>query len=163
MNDKGQIGFGMIVMSAVAILIGLAFYTGTVSPSIGQMTKLSNSYNQTMTLPANGETSELTMCGQRAVSYIITNATSGAIVPTTNYTISQGIGTDGYLAAKITTTTSPYAQKSVNVSCEYEPKGYIPESGSRGIVSLIAIFSAFLIVIAAFPNIRDKIFGDIIG
>ena len=108
MDRKGQIGFGFIVMSAVAILIGLALYNGVFAENIGAMTKTSSVRNVTMTMPANGATSELSMCGQRALTYSLTNATSSTVVPTTNYTVSSSAGTDGFLAAKITTTTSTF-------------------------------------------------------
>lgn len=156
-------GIGMIVVATIAVLIGLAFWPA-LSPNIGQMTQTYSIVNQTMTLPAVTATSELTMCGQRATSITITNATGGATVPTTNYTVSQSPGTDGYLAAKVTTASqSYYAGKSVNVSCAYEPKGYISEGGSRGIVALIAVFMAMLIAVAAMPNVRDKFFDFLKG
>lgn len=163
MNNKGQIGFGFIVMAAVAILIGLAFFP-SISPNIGAMTKTFTSTNVTMAMPANGATSELTMCGQRAAGTVqIINASTGTVVPTTNYTITQSTGTDGYLTAKITTTNSLlYAGRNVNVTCyDYEPKGYVAESGSRALVGLIAIAFALLIIVAAIPNLKDKLFDFI--
>ena len=158
MERKGQAAVGAIIISVVAILVGLALYTGTFAENIGKMTKTSTSVNRTMTLPAVTATSELTMCGQKALSYTLTNATGGGVVPTSNYTVTQSTGTDGYLAAKVTTASqSAFASKSVNVTCTYEPKGYIAESSGRGIVALIAIFMALLIVIAAMPNVRNGV------
>ena len=156
--DKNQAyGFGAIVMAAVAILIGLAFW-GQFAGNIGQMTKTSAAVNVSMTLPADGATSELTMCGQKALTIAIINQSDRVVVPTSNYTTSQSPGTDGYLAAKVTTTSSLlFAGKAVNVSCTYEPKGYIAESGSRGIVVVISIFMALLILVAAMPNVREFI------
>lgn len=161
--DNNLAEFGVIVIAAVTILIGLAFWPA-VSPNIGAMTKTFDSTNVTMTLPAVTATSELPMCGQKAISIIITNATGGATVPATNYTVTQSQGIDGYLVAKVTTASqSFYASKSVNVTCNYEPKGYINESGSRGIVALIAVFLAILIAVAAMPNVRDKFFDFLKG
>lgn len=162
-NKKGQIGFGFVVTAAVAILVGLALYTGTFSENIGTMTQTQTARNVTMTLPAVGATSELTMCGQKVITSLgVYNATAVAAVPTTNYTISQSAGTDGYLAAKITTASqSAYAGRSVNVSCTYEPKGYVADGAGRGIVALIAIAAALLIVIAALPPVKDKFFDFI--
>ena len=162
MDRKGQIGFGFIIMAAVAILVGLALYTGTFSQNIGSMTNLDNAYNVTMTLPASNITSELSMCGQKVNTITVTNATGGTVVTASNYTTSQSIGADGYLAAKITpSTASRYASTSVNVSCNYEPDGYIAESGGRAVVGLIAIFMALLILVAALPNLKDKFFDFI--
>lgn len=150
-------GFAFIVMAAVGILIGLAFLP-SISPEIGKMTRTFDSVNVTMTLPAASSTSELTMCGQRAAGTVqIVNASNGVVVPTNNYTVSQSAGTDGYLAAKITTSANSwFASKSVNVTCYgYEPKGYVSESGSRALVGLIAIAFALLILVAAIPNLRN--------
>lgn len=163
MDRKAQAGFGFIIMAAVAILIGLAFWTGTFSENIGTLTQTRESGNVTFTLPANGESTQLTFCEQAVESIIVTNATSGATVPSTNYTISQSTGSDGYLAAFITTTTSAYAGGSVNGSCEYQPYGYIDNGGSRAITSLIAVFMAILIMVAALPDARNFVVDWIRG
>lgn len=155
-------GFVFVVMAAVAILIGLAFLP-SISPEIGKMTQTYTSLNTTITLPAVTATSEIPSCGQRVVTNLgVVNSSSGVAVPATNYTVSQSTGTDGYLAAKITTASqSAYAGRSVNVSCVYEPKGYVSESGGRAIVGLIAIAFGLLILVAALPNVRGFI-GDLI-
>lgn len=155
MDDKM---IGGIVIAALAILIGLALWPA-FSPNIGQMTQTFTSQNQTMVMPAAGATSELTMCGQKALTstyFIVTNASTGLTVPSTNYTITQSAGNDGYLTAKITTVQSLSATKNINVSCAYQPKGYLEDGANRSIVSLIAIAFALLILVAAIPNIRDK-------
>lgn len=161
MDNKGQVKIGFIIVSVVAILVGLALYSGTFAENIGTMTKTSATINKSFTMPAVGSSSELTMCGQKALTYSIVNATDHINIPTTNYTITQSTGVDGYLTAKVTTAAGGFGSKAVNVTCTYEPKGYITDSGSRGIVAIIAIFMAILIMIAAMPNIRDKLFDAI--
>lgn len=155
MEDKGM---AMIILATIGILVGAALWS-TISTPIGAMTRTFNAVNATITMPAIGARAELIPCGQRVVSQTLTNATGvGETVPTTNYTITQGIGADGYLAAFINTTTgSPYGGRSVNVSCNFEPKGYVTEGGTRGLVPLIAIAAALLIVIMAMPNIRSGV------
>ena len=155
MDDKM---IGGIVIAALAVLIGLALWPA-FSPNIGQMTQTFTAQNQTMVMPAAGATSELTMCGQKALTstyFVITNATTGVLVPSGNYTISQSVGTDGYLAAKITTVQSLSASKNINVSCAYQPKGYLEDGANRSIVGLIALAFTLLILVAAIPNIRNK-------
>jgi len=159
MDDKLIAG---IIIATVGILVGLAFWP-TISPNIGAMTKTFDSVNATMTLPAAGVYSELTMCGQKALTNTVQNATGAGGVSTNNYTITQATGADGYLAAKITTTPgSPFAGRSVNVSCNYEPKGYVTDGAGRSMVSLIAIAMALLIIVAAVPNLRNGIL-DLFG
>lgn len=163
MDRKAQVGFGFIITAAVVILIGLALYSGTFAQNIGTMTKTTSVTNATMTMPAASATADMTPCGQRAITYVLNNASWGnETIPTTNYTVTQGTGSDGYRAARITTTAnSVYASQSVKVTCTYEPKGYIAESSSRGIVGLIAIFMAILILVAALPPVKDKLFDFI--
>ena len=161
--ENKTIGFGLIVMAAVAVLIGLAFWP-TLSPAIGQMTKTFTSASTTITLPAGGATTEITPCGQKALTITIINATGGETITATNYTLSQSVGTDGYLAAKLTVAaSSPYASKSVNYTCTYEPKGYIEDGGSRAIIGLVAIAMALLIMIAAMPNLKNGLIDFIKG
>ena len=158
MDKKAQIAIGGIIIAAIGILVGLALYTGTFASSIGTMTKTQTATNVTVTMPANGATSELSTCGQKAITYSLRNATNTTLVPTNNYTITQGTAaSDGYLIAKLSTVYSNHAGSSVNVTCEYEPRGYVSDGGGRAIVSLIAIFMALLIMVAALPNVRNGV------
>jgi len=153
--------FRGILIAFIAISIGLALYTGSFSDSIGQMTKTFDTRNVTVTFPNNGTVLELSACGQKVISGTIINSTSLVVVPTTNYSFSQRPSTtDGYLVATLNATLaghSGYSGKTVNVSCNYQPRGYIEDAGSRGIVVLIAIFMALLIAVSASPDLREWI------
>ena len=52
MDKKGQAGFGFIVMAAIAILVGLALYTGTFAQNVGTMTQTTSVNRSIITLPA---------------------------------------------------------------------------------------------------------------
>lgn len=157
MKDKG---FAIIVIAFCAIVVGLALWS-SIAGNIGKMTNIQSVTNATgFSMPASGATSELTMCGQEVRTILIVNSTG--TVPSTNYTITSSVGTDGYLAAKLTTNGVSYQSRVVNVTCTYEDKGYIDESGSRAIVLLVAIGFALLIMIAALPNLRNGL-KDLIG
>lgn len=159
MNKKAQgIGFVGIVLIAVGILIGLAFFT-PVAQNVGTMTQTTGDIrNVTYTMPVAGSSVEITHCGQEILTGIITNATSGATVPATNYTLTTTAGADGYLAAFVQHDGGGYASQTVNVTCSsFEPKGYVNESGTRGIVVLIGIFFALLIAATALPNVRNGV------
>ena len=151
---------GAIILAAVAVLIGLAFYTGSFSQNIGQLTQTSAIANITVTFPTNGTILEIPVCGQRVISGSLLNATGTNLVATSNYTFNQRISTgDGYLVATLNVTIakeSPWSGKSVNVSCAYAPRGYLEDGGSRGIVILIAIFMSLLILVSAVPNLREQ-------
>lgn len=154
METKYFIG---IIIAATAILVGLALWPA-LSPAVGQMTKTFTNTNVSFTFPTNTTTQDLTPCGQRAISNTITNASGGEVIQAANYTISQGGGSDGYLSARIVAVgATKYQGTSANISCEYEPRGYISDGGSRAIVGLIAIFFALLIVVSALPDLRNGV------
>ncbi|UCD20938.1 MAG: hypothetical protein JSW08_00100 [archaeon] len=156
MEDKYIVG---IVIAAVAVLVGLALWPAFAG-NVGTMTQTSSSANVSYTLPANGSTADLTPCYQDNTSAVVIYSDAGDyVLPSANYSVAQAAGTDGFLHARITliNINSTYAETAMNVSCSYEPLGYIEDSGSRGIVALIAIFMALLIAFAAFPNFRESV------
>lgn len=159
-------GIAFIVIVTVAILVGVALYSGSITQSVGDMTLTRGAVaNVTYTLPAAGSSVQITTCGQKILTAILTNASNGLTVPASNYTfIQQASPTDGYLTAYIRSDGGIYAGLPVNVSCSsFEPHGYIADGGSRGIVSLIAIFFVLLIIAAALPDARQWFFGKIGG
>ena len=156
MEDKYIAG---IMIATIAILVGLAFWQPMAS-NIGTMTQTASSRNVSFTMPAVGVTKELTMCGQKALTYSIINATDAIAIPTTNYTITSSASSDGFLIAKITGTNGAnFFGLTANMTCTYEPRGYIDNGGSRAMVSLIGIAMALLIMIAAVPDLREWIGG----
>lgn len=164
MNKRGQVvGIGFIILAFVVIVVGLALYTGSLSPNVGQLTQTRNSFNQSFTVPANGGASQITNCEQKAISVILTNATSGAIVPSTNYTISQVVGSGNVLVAQLNSTGGVYASRSVNLSCNYEPYGYLSDGGSRGIALIIPVFFAIALLVAVIPSAREGFMDFIRG
>lgn len=157
MSKKAQIGLGAIILSTIAILVGLALYSGSLATSIGVLTQTASATNSTVAMPAAGSSVELTACGQKVLTGVVVN-TTGPTIPATNYSFTQAAGTDGYLSAYLTGAAGLYGGETVNVSCtSYEPKGYVADGGSRAIIALIAIFMALLIVVAAIPQARNGV------
>ena len=120
------------------------------------MTHTESVVNGTYTMPVNGSTTEL--LGQNVVGtdYIVTNASDGAYITSGNYTITQGLGSDGQIATLLTAVDAGnFQSKSVNVSYSYEPDGYVNESAGRAIAGLIIVFSALAIAFAVFPDLRN--------
>ena|SRR3990167_4859767 len=166
MEDKYIKG---IIIATIAILVGLAFWS-TVGGSVSTLTQTQTSTNASFTLPANGTTADLLQCGQlNTTSVVIFNATNGTagfqnhIIPATNYTITQAAGSDGFLSTRIVLSTLQPAQgyygQSSNVTCGYQPRGYITEGGGRTVTTLIPLFLAILIAFAAIPDLRDWMKG----
>ncbi len=81
---------------------------------------------------------------------IVSNAT-GAITsgPVQNFTlVSERSPTSGLQTVMLIMNTSTHANGTdVNVTYEYQPDGYIRESGGRSITLLIVIFSALAVLI----------------
>lgn len=162
--DKNQYGlFAGIIAAAVLILVGLALYTGSIAGNIGTMTQTLTASNVSFTLPALNTATDLTPCGQKNISAVtIFNATGDVEYPAANYTISQAAGTDGYLSTRVTITGTLDAVDEVGtaaqITCDYEPKGYIADGGARGMALLIPIFFVLLIMFAALnPTIRSGV------
>lgn len=160
-KGEGNNGFVFIILAAVAILVGLALYNSDAfAGNIGKMTQISTAANVSFTLPANNTVADLTPCGQKNTSVVVIySPDGGSILPAANYSVTQEAGTDGFLAAriKLLNVNTTWASHPANVSCSYQPKGYIDDGGSRAIVGLIAIFMALLIMISAMPNVREGI------
>jgi len=146
-----------IIIAAVTILMGLALWPA-MAGNIGTMTRTGTSTNVAFAIGTGTAAKTLTPCYQKAMTTSLEygNASGGAIA-TGNYTITQNTGTDGYLEAKITLTNTSSLGATVNVTCTYEPKGYVESGGGRAIVGLIAIFMALLIMLAAVPDLRELI------
>ena len=125
------------------------------------MTKIQTSSNASFTAPAIGTVTDLTPCGQlNTSSVVIYNETGDALFPGANYTITQGTSSiNGFLSTQINITGTlggeDVAGTSLQVSCDYQPYGYITDSGGRGVAALIIIFMAFAIAFAAFPDLRE--------
>jgi hypothetical protein len=156
MNNRGETGIGMmsaLLVVFVGVVAALALYSATL-PFIGQTTLTSNLVNRTFTAPASGATIDLV--GQELLGDpIVTNATSGALVPTTNYTISEARSTvDGLKRITYTTATNGlYNSRSVNISYNFGPEGYIDSGGGRAMTNLIVILAAMAIGIFALSRL----------
>src|SRR3989304_3608185 len=105
MNRKGQVSVGVIVMLAVALIACLAIFTGGVTDSIGTMTRTFNIVNETVAAPAAGSTTNGLLRGQAVTNVIVINATSGTVIPASNYTIANYVVDDGDLVSTFRSNT----------------------------------------------------------
>ena len=162
MNRKAQLNLGMILSVFIGVLVGAVLMT-SVASFVGTATGTGHQ-NDTLdgtstTAPASGAVIDLP--GQELLSTaIVVNATSGAAVPATNYTIDEGLSaTTGLKTIRYTTTTNGnFASEAVNISYTFGPDGYIDNSGGRAIASLIVLFMALgIAVVALIPSIRTKL------
>lgn len=158
MEDKG---FQFIVIAAVAVLIGLAFWS-TIGGSIGTLARLQQTNNVSFATPTGATWFDVIPCGQLNTTNVrVFNRTGDVEISATSYNIRQSVSaTDGYLITQIRnisifSTGAQAASTTLNITCEYQPRGYIAESGGRNIALLIPIFFAILIAFAAMPDLRE--------
>lgn len=167
MNRKGQEGaggVGILIGIAITLIIGAVLLVPTAQ-YVGTATTTGTSTNKSFTMPANGSTSDLTPCGQLNTSaVVIYNYTMSAASNDTtgNYSITQATSpTTGYLATRITcngVTANYFCGYMANVTCTFQPEGYITDAGGRTIAGLIVIFFALGIgVIALIPTLKNKV------
>lgn len=160
MNNKGEMnGLGTILIAFVAVLIGVAFF-GSIGSIIASTTggSLVSVVNETITSPALDGT--LDLAGQELVGTPTVQAANDStlVIPTTNYTITEGVGSDGLKGLIYTTKDATFAANSLNVSYDYYPDGYIDSSGGRSLALLIPIFLALAIALAALvPALRSGV------
>lgn len=162
MNKRGMEmgGVGTLVIIAVAIIVAVTLLTGGITSNVATLTTKVNYVNLTYTAPSAANTA-IELQGQAWRNVIVTNATSGTLIPTNNYTITNyQVSSTGSLVTKLTTTTGGqslgYYGKGINISGEVEPYGYDTTAGGRAIADLIIVFAALAIAIVVLvPVIRN--------
>ena len=156
MNNKAQINVGTILIIAIGIIVALVLMQG-ISPQMGQATNTLVMNNVTFTAPAIGSCIDLR--GQELLSTpVVKNATVvDAVVPTTNYTITEAISSvDGLKRIKYCTVGAE-GVGAKNISYTYGPEGYIEDSGSRSVASLIWVFAALAVLMfVLWPVLKEK-------
>ena len=157
-NRKAQIGIGVLVLMAVAVIVGLVMFqqvATNVEQGTRSVTGAITIANSTKTFPAAG--SKLILTGQELLpnTIVITNATGGGTVPSTNYTIAEEVRTtDGLKGIVVTGKAGDFAAASVNVSYQYYPDGYIDDGGARSITGLIVLLAAIAIALVVLGGIK---------
>ena len=155
MKKKGEMQVGIMIMTFLSILVGLILLTGSYD-FIGQSTNTYTLANYSFTFPSNGNTVDL--YGQELINTAgIINRSNGVIVPSTNYTIAEGVSSvDGLKRIRLTGKSGPYAGVIVNASYDYGHVGYIDDAGGRAVTGLIPIFGAIALVATALLGLAWK-------
>ena len=150
MRKKGQMdGLSIIMVAFIGILVAVLLYQA-VGPYIGDMTGVNTvtASNVSFTFPENGSTVDLE--GQELVgTVVVVNATDGVVVPTSNYTVAEGVGADGVKGIILTATAGDFAGVTTNATYVYEVDGYVDDAGARAMVLLIPILAALAIAVLA--------------
>ena len=151
MNNKAQLaGLGVLLTVALGIIVG-AILLQASAPAVAQVNTLQNINNQSITLPATNGNVSLT--GQSASNVILTNRTSGTVVPASNYTITNNVLINGQLYAVLQLKDGNFSGNVMNISYTSEPFGYANDSGSRVMIGLVLVFGALAIFAMAISPI----------
>lgn len=153
MNRKGleNLSVGVLIMMFIAVVVVVALITGGISSSIGAVTQTVTISNQTYAAPATAGASIDIPYQALKGTIIVTNATSGTIVPASNYTITNYVVSNGQLVTRLTSTagnTVGWLGKNINISSSVvEPFGYDTSAGGRSMTDMILIFSALALAV----------------
>lgn len=157
MNNKAEVDMkpiGLMITVFVALIVGMVIFqeSGKVLSTVTQ----TNAFDGTATLPANAGV--LVLQGQSVSSVVIINATGGETINSGNYTITNNDVSTGTLRAILTMGNTKYVSKPVNITYNFEPVGYVNDSGTRAIFGVILVMAALAIaVVSMSPVMRNKV------
>jgi len=163
MNNKGQEGWGMLVIVAITLIVGVILVQ-VVAQQIGSATDTNLIINRTLaTTGLNG--SAVYINDYRHLEDVVmtnaTGATSAKIITSGNYTVTNNVinPTTGGLSVRINISVDPETVDDVdwNMSATGQPLTYIDNSGGRALAGMIVIFFALgVLVVALYPTLRQK-------
>ncbi len=159
MNKKGQVNVGVIIVAFVTIVVGVALLV-VVAQQVGQTRDTVAIVNRTLGVADNATTVYITDI--RSISDIVIYNESGTeIVPANNYTVTNNVVNEGALAVSVLPDGSnnlAFQGYTWTISGTAQPLTYVSDGGSRSIVTLIVIFFALAIAVAAlYPVMKDSI------
>jgi hypothetical protein len=166
MNKQGQLGVGMIVVLAVAIILGAVFMVA-ITDQQSILTNKQSVANQSVDVEsawinatAVNESIEFSIYTQSdwkqekcpLTSVVMRNMDGDALTVTTDYVLDADEGT-----FTLVDTANNQDSNITYVDYSYCADGYNPDSGSRGIAGLISLFFAFAVLSIAVLGIREWI------
>ena len=161
MNKNGEMGVGMIVVVAVALIVGVIFFQ-TIAQEVGSSTSTTTLENQSLGDLENGTLVYVTNC--RALSDIaVFNATGDVEIPSDEYTVTNNVihPTTGELSVSIlpdVDISEGYDVGVATIDGTCQPLTYIADSGGRAVANLIIVmFALALVAVALYPVYEGKL------
>lgn len=152
MNRKAQMaGIAGLIMLAMSLIVG-AILLQSAAQQVGTVIDTVNVNNVSLGVASNSTAVYLT--DYRAISSVVVWNQSNKIVPAGNYTVTDNVidPTTGGLSVKFL-PTSPAIENwtgwTWKISGTGQPVTYDDNSGNRSIISLIVIFMALALLVAA--------------
>lgn len=148
MNRKGEMAVGGLIIAFIGVIVALSLLSGGISKDAGALSSTTNIVNRSLTLTGSLTYNDISECVNYAGTMILTNSSSGADVPTTNYTTTTRVSpTLGYKVLSIyVANLSDYNVSTVNVTTTCLNQGYAESAASRSIISLVVLFAALAVV-----------------
>lgn len=158
MNKKGKEGgIGTILMVFVAIIIGVTLFV-TIAQIVGTATSTVAVANTSLGVASNSTTVYLT--DYRSIASPVIYNNTGAIVPSTDYIVTNNVVYNGALAVSVLPVSAAeagFTGYQWNISGTAEPVTYIGGAG-RSIALLIPILFALVIAVLALePTMRSRV------
>lgn len=152
MEYNNRVGVFFVVF--ISVIVGLSLM-GVIANNTNQVT--STAYLGNYTVTAGAVNASVNVIGQTALANIvITNRSDGAVISTTHIS-NDIVNGQAVVRMRLNDTLKAYAGQGVNVSYTYEPTGYLRDSGSRAVTSLILIFFCLAIAfVALYPTLKEK-------
>jgi len=158
MNKQGQLQLGIIMGVFIIALVGVVLFQITAQETSKSTDTL---YNANTTYTLGADSVAINLDGKAVVGdAVVTNATSGTVVTSDNYTLADNQVVNGVLTATIApTASSDYSEMDVNITYTYQPEGYIVDGGGRAIADLIPLFFILgIVILLLLPVIKAKLF-----
>lgn len=157
MNKKGQTGvqIGAIIVLAIGLIVGVILLQASAQNN-DVVVNTRTATNVTYASPTSGSTIDLT--GQDIIgTATVVNATDGATVPATNYTISEGVSSStGVKSIQYTNNDADWNAVNVNISYTYGADGYSEESSGRAMANLVIIMAGLALLVFVVAGVVGK-------
>lgn len=158
MNNKGEIRVGTIMVVFISIIVGVILFQ-VVAQQAGDVTNTVSIANLSL---GDIDNSTVYLTDYKHItSVVVFNESGDAIVPGTEYTVTNNVVYNGALAVQVVPATAPdgdYYGFEWTISGTAQPLTYASDSGSRAVVALIVIFFALAIVaVALYPVYGSKL------
>lgn len=160
MNKKGQMSVGLILITFIAILVGIILFQ-VIAQQVGRSTTLDNIANMTIGTQTNGTT--YYFANYQSITDVVIYGNASGIskrLDANNYTITNNVinPSNAQLSVGLLPSSADYTATSWNISGTGTPTTYITNSGARGVAGIIAIMFALAIAVVALePTLRSKV------
>lgn len=155
-SKKAQVGIGVMVIMAIAVIVGLVLFQQAAG-DVGDITTTQSLSQGLYSLPASGSCTDLV--GQELIgTATVTNRSTGTTIG--NVTVSERVSTvDGLKRIGVCATGAnwegdPISARPVNITYTYGPEGYVADSGARSVTTLITLLAAIAIALVVLGGIK---------